>query len=130
MRSLRSEDGFVVSSVLKTLAVIAIFGIALFDAGSIAINFFRLDSKAHDIAEQVSNTVSPGRQPNVDALSKQAKQIAKAAGARLVELQFDAERRIVHVTLERSADTILVGKVGATEDWAHATADGQAPAPK
>ncbi len=128
MTRLRHEGGFVTLSLLKTLLVLAVAGVVLFDIAMIATNFVRLDSKAYDIAFEVAGAIPSAQQPDVGALTKQAKGIAKAAGARLVELRWDEEGRIVHVKIERTAGTLVLGNIGPVADWTHATADGQAPA--
>src|SRR3712207_6728399 len=55
--NVRDERGVVVSWLLKILLVLSILGVIIFDAASILVNIFTLDSSAKDTAIAVSLAV-------------------------------------------------------------------------
>jgi hypothetical protein len=119
-----NERGFIVNWLVRLALVFALTGVVIYDAGSMAINFFGLDSTADEVAVKVSGSIQPGIDPDPDALKAQARALAKEAGARLTT--FTVESGNVRLTLKRRADTLVVSRVGFMKDWARATADGQA----
>lgn len=121
----RDERGIIVGWIAKVLIGLAIAGILIYDAGSIVINFFTLDSKAEEIAIQLTTDVSP---TNISAqdIQDEALALATEAEARLVKVEVDPVARVVKITLRRRADTLIVGRVSFIKDWARATAEGQA----
>jgi hypothetical protein len=125
---LRDERGILVSWLVRLLLGLAVAGLVLFEVGAIAVNTFTLSSTASDIAVAVSTTAasSGAAGPNEGQLLSEAKELAKEAGARLVTLEVDRTDRVVHVTLRRRADTLIVQRFSAIEGWGRATAEGQA----
>lgn len=119
------ERGFIVGWFGKLLIGFVVLAVVVFDGGSILVNFFTLDSTADEIAVELTTNVASGTLSATD-LEPRARALAKEAGARLVSLS--VEGTIVHVTLRRRAKTLVVGRIGLIEDWARATADGQAGA--
>jgi hypothetical protein len=119
------ERGLIVSWLGKLVIGFALAGIVLFDGGSILVNFFTLDSKADEIAVELTTNVVP-TSLSLDTLEPRARELAKEAGAHLVDLQIEGS--LVKVTLRRRADTLVVGRIGPIEDWARATVEGQAGA--
>lgn len=118
-----NERGFIVNWIARLVIWFFIVAVVLFDGGSILINFFTLDSTANEIAVQIS-TDATGQTLRPDALQAEAQALATGAGATLVAAR--VENNIVYITLEREADTLVIGRIGWIEDWARATADGQA----
>src|SRR5918992_938714 len=101
----RNERGVIVNWLVKILLVCAIPGIVIFDAGSIATNFFGLDGVADDTALAVATSIQSGEiTPNPRLLEQTAREVAHPAGARVAEVTVDLEG-VVHVTLKRDADT-------------------------
>lgn len=127
MRDLRDERGLALGWLGKTLLVFAIFGIIAFEFGSVVVNYFSLDSKADEIALTLSSEVQDGHIPpnNQIALEAAAKPLVKQAEARMVSVSIDPEG-ILHIEIKRSADTLLLGRIGATKDWTKAISAGQA----
>jgi hypothetical protein len=111
-------SGFLVKMVIG----FAIVAVIIFDGGSILINFFTLDSRADEIAVQVTTGVEGT--PTEDTLRTEAAALAKESGAHLVDLTLEGE--VVHLTLRRKAGTMVVGKIGWFKGWTRATAEGQA----
>ncbi len=125
MNRVRTEEGVVLTWLLQITLVLAVVGTVLFDAGSIAWNYFGVDSRADDIALELSDMVDAGRStPEVEAA---AKRLAKDAGGRYVKGSLKVDEDSVSVGFRRDATTLVVGRVGAIEDWTRASATGSAP---
>jgi hypothetical protein len=125
--NLSDERGILVSWLVKLLIGLAIAGLLLFEVGAIAVNTFTLSSSANDIAIALSTSVQTSgvANPNIAQLEGQAKDLAKEAGARLVDVEVDTADRIVRVTLRRRAETLLVQRFSAIAGWGRAEAEGQ-----
>ena len=123
----RDERGLIVGWIAKLLIGLALTGVVIYDAGSILINFFTLDSKAEEIAVTLTTGILPN-QLNLQDAQEQAAQLAQEAEAKLVKVEIDQATRVVKITLRRRADTLIVGRISYIEDWARATAEGQAGA--
>lgn len=123
----RDERGIIASWFARIAITTAVVGVILFDAGSIAVNFFGLDATADDIAVKVSN-VAKGLSEGATAttLEAEARALAKEADARLVEFEYDAVGHQITLTIRRKADTLIVSRIGALEDWGKATAESEA----
>lgn len=124
MKQLSNERGFIVSWLAKLAIGFAITALLLYEAGSIGINFFTLDSTADDIAVKLSTGLQPGVTPRQDQLEADARALARESEARLMSVQL-VEGSVV-VQIRRRADTLLVHKIGPIKDWARATAEGRA----
>ena len=121
-----NEHGVIADWLLKLIAGIAIVGVIMFDAGSVLVNFFTLDSTAEDIATSITLSLANkeiGATPREVELK--AKELAKEAQVRLVKAEIDTEG-VLHVKLRRTASTVVVSRIGPIEDWAKATADADA----
>jgi hypothetical protein len=107
---------------------LAVLGVLLFDAGSIAANFFGVDSVADDIAVKVSTLIGSDDLGTTREIETKARQLARDAGVRLVtvRVQDGPQNDVVVVRIRRKATTIVVSRIGAIEDWAVATAKGRA----
>jgi|SRR5687768_3247601 len=136
--SIRDERGIVADWLVKVIVGIAIFGVIGYDAGSIAVNHFNLDSGAKDVANAVSLDVgsrSEARNYTADEIFRLAQAQVEADdggvdGARVLrDGTLITPEGIVHVRLGRVADTLIVKRIGAIKKWARATADGQAGTP-
>ena len=133
-RLIRDESGLVVAWLVRILIVLALLGVVLFDAGAIAVNFFTLDGTADEVAVQVSAEAATGAEaiPNLECNRRSrvpacelAYSVAKEHGVRVVSASYD-QQGVFHVKLRRTADTLIVGRIGAIEDWGVATATSQA----
>lgn len=127
MKHSRGEQGVVVSWLVQIVLVIALVGIVLFDAGSIAWNYFSVDSTADEIALDVAGSITESRvgvQPVL--VQREARRLARERGVRLVG-PVTVTGDSVEVRIRREADTIVVGRVDPIADWAKASATGSAP---
>lgn len=132
---IRDERGIVADWLIKIVIGLAVFGVIAYDAGSILVNHFTLDSSADDIAVGVSTDIGAASRAN-QYTPDEVWRLAKARvedeeegvkGARVAkEGTFIDETGVVHIRLRRTADTLIVRRIGAIEDWARATTDGQA----
>lgn len=120
-----NEAGLIIGWLGKLVIGFLIVGVVIFDAGSILVNFFTLDSTADEIAIDLSLQVGQGTALSDRQLQENARALAEEAGARLLAVEVDTEK-VVHVKLRRRADTLVVGRVGFIKNWARATADGRA----
>jgi hypothetical protein len=132
---IRNQRGIVTDWFVKLLIGFLVFGVIAFDAGSILVNYFTLDSGADDVAIGVSTTVgSSGQATNyTDAEIRELAQVeveADDGGINSAKVLKEGthidEAGIVHIRLRRVANTLIVERISAIAKWARATADGQA----
>jgi xanthine dehydrogenase iron-sulfur cluster and FAD-binding subunit A len=111
----------------RMVLAFAVVAVILFDLGAIAVNFFTLDSKADEVAVSIATSVTNNELPtnNPKAIFDAAEVLAKDAEAKLVRAEIDQEG-VVTIRLRRAADTLVVGRVSAFEDWTESTADARA----
>lgn len=130
----RDERGIVISWLVRILLVLALLGVVVFEAGAIAVNYFSVEETADEVALAVSTALKTGTPvvPNLECNRRstvpacaEVYAIARRHGVRIVSARFDQEG-VFHVQLRSTADTLLVHRVGATEDWGKATASAEA----
>jgi hypothetical protein len=123
----RDQRGIIASWLVRLTIGFVIAGVVIYDAGSMLVNFFTLDTTAEDIAIEISTEVISSSRPALQEreLKLRAKELAKESSARLRDFSVD-DQGVVFVQLRRRADTLVVGRIGPIKDWARATADGQA----
>lgn len=134
--SIRSERGIVADWLVKLVIGFAIFGVIAFDAGSILVNYFTLDSGADDIAKSLSVTVAGTAGQTISVNDQEVFLMATEAanaedggveGAKVLRKGTNIDDAgVIHVRLRRTATTLIVKRIGAISKWARATADGQA----
>lgn len=136
---MRDDRGVVLNWLVKLLIGLAVGGVILFDAGSIAVNFFGLDSAADEVANSFATQIASGDVSETEArslgacgarkaatpLCQELKDKAKEYNARILEVTLDLKGE-VKVRLRRTADTLIVKRIGPIEDWGTATAEGRA----
>ncbi len=134
-RSFTSDErGLVLAWLVRIVLVLALVGVVLFDAGAIVVNFFTLDGTADEVALSVSAEIATGAiaVPNLECTRTSPQPACRAVydvgreeDVRIVSASFDQEG-VFHVELRRTADTLIVGRIGPIEDWATATASARA----
>jgi hypothetical protein len=124
---MKDDRGIVINWLVKILIAFAIGGVILYDAGSIAVNFFGLDGAADEIANQLATDVTSGKLNLEDesGLKLEARKEARKRDAKLTKFTIDAKGNI-HVRLKRTAETLVVSRIPPIEDWAKSTAEGRA----
>jgi hypothetical protein len=120
-----NERGVIVDWLGKTVLLLALFGVLLFDAASVAVNHLGLSSTAEDIAAAVSTDVTGSSTTTAAAVEEEARLLAREARARLVSAELDTQG-VVHIKLRRKAKTLVLGRFGATERWTKAIASARA----
>jgi hypothetical protein len=127
-----NERGIIADWLVKVIIGIAVFGVILFDVGAILVNFFTLDSAADDVAVAVSTDVGAGdvNQFTDQEIYQMVKDVVDSPDngvkdARVVRKGTGIEDGTIQVRLRRIADTLVVGRIGAIEDWAKATSNGK-----
>ena len=135
LRTLRDERGVVTGWFVRVLLALAIAGVILFDAAALVINYFGLDSTADEMAVALVTHVDnlqPGQMVNCDARNAvgppfcmTAHELANESEATLLEASRDAEGRIT-VRLRRTAETVLVRRLGFLRKYGVARAQGTA----
>lgn len=130
----RDESGIVFAWLARIVVGLALLAVVLFDGGSIVVNYFSLDSATDEVALEVVTRIGSGAEviPNrdctrraVDATCRAVYDVAREKDVKIVSARFDAEG-VFHVETRRTADTLIVGRIGAIEDWATATASARA----
>jgi hypothetical protein len=130
MKPHRDERGILVSWLARTVIVLGLLGVALFDGGVIAVNFFRLDGVARDTAVELADLINDRTlsYTNVPSLELAAKEVARPEGARVVSVEAHEDGTVI-VRLRREAPTIVVRRIDALRDWGRATATARANTP-
>lgn len=118
------ERGIVTNYFLKIFFWMAIAGVVLYDGGSIVVNFVTLDGTADDMANELSVPPSQGTDITQRLIDQRAPVLAEEMGVRLLQAEVTPEGALV-IKIRRRADTLVVGRIGAIEDWARATAEAR-----
>ena len=130
----RNEHGIIADWLAKFVIGLVVFGVILFDVGAILVNFFTLDSAADDVAVAVSTDVGAGEinQFTDQEIFKMVKEVVASPdngvqNARVMRRGTGIdEEGVITIRLRRVADTLVVSRIGAIEDWAQATTNGRA----
>lgn len=125
-RIIADQRGIIVGWLAKLTIGFVVIGVMIFDAGSILVNFFTLDSTADEIAITLTTGLASGGGLSERELEDEAQALAEEAGAELIAVAHDREGRLVQVSLKRTADTLVVERIGWIKEWAEARVEGQA----
>lgn len=134
------ERGFVVRSVVTVLIVVAVIAVLIYDGASITSNYFSLGNVAEDAVGKVAEVIQsdrssqpPDRCRTVGAdhrfldnvrWCEVARDEARSHDARLVGAFID-DTGVVHLTMRRTASTLVLGRLSFTKKWATATVKSQ-----
>ena len=128
------ESGIVFAWLARLVVGLALVAVVLFDVGSIVINYVSLDGTTKEIAVEVVTRIGIGTEvvPNrdctrraVEPTCKAVYEVAREKDVRIVSAHFDQDG-VLHLETKRTAKTLIVGRIGAIEDWATARASAQA----
>lgn len=136
---MRSDRGVILNWMAKMILGLVVGGVILFDTGSIAFNFFGLDSDADTVANAIATEIAVGtvtpaeinalnncvRNPSINPLCVALHEKAREEGAKVAKVHIDANG-VLKVKLRRKATTLVVSRIGPIRDWATATAEGRA----
>jgi hypothetical protein len=130
----RNEHGIIANWLVKVVIGMVVFGVILFDVGAILVNFFTLDSAADDVAVAVSTDVGAEEvdQFTDQEIFKMVKEVVASPDNGVQDARvlrrgtgIDDEGTIT-IRLRRVAQTLIVSRIGAIEEWARATTNGRA----
>jgi hypothetical protein len=135
----RNERGIIINWLVKLMIGLAIGGVIIFDTGSILVNYFGLDSAADEIANQIATDITAGkysdsevqtlnscdRRPTTNAICTAIQEKVKEKDAKLLNVVVDLKGNI-KLRLKRTADTLVVERIGPIESWATAIGEGEA----
>ncbi|MQA99558.1 MAG: hypothetical protein GEU78_04600 [Actinobacteria bacterium] len=132
----RDERGVIAGWFVRVILGLAIAGVILFDAAALVVNYFGLDSAADEMAVALSTEVDslPSRAnfkcdvKNASAAAprfcQEAHNLANENNATLLEASLDQES-VVTVRLRRTADTVVVERLGFLKRYGVARAQGR-----
>jgi hypothetical protein len=121
MESLRGERGVILNWITRTVVWFGLAVVVLFDAAAVVVNHVGLDSTTQDIAHALATDETGGDRPASPQLVESARQLARDAEARLLDVSIDPQG-VLHLRLRRAANTLIVSKVDAFKKWGRATA--------
>ncbi|MBI4728243.1 MAG: hypothetical protein HY775_01885 [Acidobacteria bacterium] len=122
----RPESGGIVTSwLLRLLIILALFGVAVFEAGSVLIARVQVDGIAIDAATEAGSEYA--RFHSEAAAERAAEDVARRSEARVVDFRVSADGREVIVTVEKRAKTIFIHKIEALRRWTLARSTHSAP---
>lgn len=126
----RDERGVLLTSLVRTLIVLALVGVALFDVASISVNYFRLDRIARDAALAAADRLDDNqiRYTDIVGLRRAAQEITKPEGARIRSITADEEGEVV-IEIGRDAPTVLVQRIGPLQKYGQTSATARANTP-
>lgn len=121
MNSFRDERGVIVDWLAKTVLFLALLGLVLFDAASVAVNSIGLQGVADETAAAVSADLTGAGRPTATEIAEQAHALASEHGARLLKAEIDSQG-VVLIKMRRTAKTLFLGRIEAAKKWTKATA--------
>ena len=113
----------VASWLFRVVIVFALFGVIVFDAGAMAVNYFGLDSSANEIVYALRSDGTVASNPT--RLQEQARALASEEGARLVRAEVDAQG-VLHVRIRRAAKTLVAQRIDALDKFTTPSASARA----
>ncbi len=136
---MRNQRGIIVNWLVKLIIGLAIGGVIIFDTGSIVVNYFGVDNAADEIANQIAIDITTGkysqsefqtlnscdRRPTTNQICTAIQEKVKEHDAKLLKVTVDLQKNL-KIRLRKTADTLVVGRIGPIEDWATAIGEGEA----
>ena len=107
------DRGMVASWLLRVVVAFAVFGLVIFDAGAMTVNYFGLDSSANDILYALRSDTAVLSNPT--QLQQRAAELAAEDEAQLVRANVDSKGWL-HVRIRRRAKTLLAQRFEALDD--------------
>lgn len=120
MKLVQDERGIILSWILKLLVSLAIFGVALFEAGAVIVARVSVDRIAIDAAQEAGleykRTKSTAKAQGV------AERFAERNDAELVEFDVLDRGELILVTVEKVAPTLFIERIPGLKDYTIARA--------
>jgi len=123
MNLLSDERGFLAGWAVKLILFLAVLGFVIYDGAAIAVNMFQLDGISQEVAVEVSETAREQSSPLL--LQRSAAKIAKQHGTQLVSVELSEDKKVLRVTIQRDANTVVVSKVDRISNWGETSAEGK-----
>jgi len=117
------ERGLLAGWAVKLILFLALLGFVIYDGAAIAVNMFQLDGISHEVAVEVSEAA--GEHTSLLLLERSAGKIAKQHGARLVGVKLSEDKKVLRVTIQRDADTVVINRVERISHWGQTSATGK-----
>jgi hypothetical protein len=115
-----AQAGFIGKFVVVWLLIVALIGVAAVDAASILFTRFRLDDAAATAASTAATVFGNGR--DLDAACSAAQLSVRTADPSAVMgkawCKIDTSSGEATITLRKTANTVIVGRLSFTEDLA------------
>ena len=121
MNPLRDERGVIVDWLARTVLVLALVGLVLFDGASSAVNYIGLQGVVDEAAAALSADLTGSIRPTENQIAEGAAALAEEHGARLLKVELDSQG-VVLIKMRRTAQTIFLGRISAAKKWTRATA--------
>jgi hypothetical protein len=107
-------------SLLKTIAIICVIGVVLFDIGAVIVNHVQLDEATQNVLRETSATLdtTAGRRP--DVITATAQEAAARRSDRAVVEEAVLDESGFTVTMSQEARVLLLDRLGPLSDYATA----------
>ncbi|HVL90686.1 MAG TPA: hypothetical protein VM841_10685 [Actinomycetota bacterium] len=112
----RQRGGIITGWLVRLAVSLLLLGLAFFEAGAVIVARVGVDGTAQTAAREAALVYGNSRDPQ--AAEAEAAKAARQGGARLVEFTISTEGKQVTVTLERTAKTFVIHKIGPLEKFA------------
>ena len=122
---IRDERGLVVNWLIKVIIGFVIIGILLFEVAALLLVRVRASDIAADAATEAGFTYRDTR--SEERASETAESYAEREGAEFISLTVDEERRVITVTVQRTAKPLFIDRIEAFDRWITAEASESVP---
>jgi Flp pilus assembly protein TadG len=119
----RDERGLVGKIMILWLVLLAAFGLAAFDAGSIALNRYKVTSAASDASREAANVFKQTGDRNQAYQAAMELVNEDAPGARIPAkdgFSIDPQTGKVTIVVVKKASTLIAGRIGFLESLTRA----------
>lgn len=121
----RDERGQVASWLIKLLVALAIVGFLAIEFGAVVINRLQTQDVADQTAAEAGIVYVDQR--SEDAAADRAEEFAEDNNAKFIGLDVDTRRGEMLATVEKTAGTRVIQRIGALRGLVTARATGEAP---
>lgn len=110
------RGGIITGWLLRLVIGLLLLGVVVFEFGAVVIARVGVDGTAQTAAREAALVYGSGR--GAEAAQEEAANKAKEGGATLAEFSISQDGTEVTVTLERTAKTFIIHKIGALKKYA------------
>jgi Tfp pilus assembly protein PilE len=125
MRDMRDERGFVLRALVITLIVLAVLGLAAYDAGAVFLARYRAQELADKTVDDAIIQLRAGKDTNQVCEAAQASLEVNDPTARIPKkgciVNPDPKIQSVTITVRKDANTLVVQHISALSKWAVAS---------